>query len=109
MLIVTIYDTLKLKNLGLFLMKLFLGVTKKVYHVLPANRIHETKLLSSRMILFPCIADLYVNITQLLVVIQFRNFYRNLAKLAFLDFSIRQKKQNFHLARFFIFKKLNRY
>ena len=50
--IYTIYDTVMFQNLGLFSMKLFLGVTEKVYHVLPANKIHETKRLSARMILF---------------------------------------------------------
>ena len=48
----TIYDTVMFQNQGLFSMKLFLGVTGKVYHVLPANKIHETKRLSARMILF---------------------------------------------------------
>ena len=70
-------------------MKLFLGVTRKVYHVLPANKIHETKILVTRMIAdFPCIADLYVNITQLLLIIRFRNFIG----IWFLDLSIRQKR-----------------
>ena len=57
-------------------MKLFLGVTGKVYHVLPANKIHETKKIICENDPFPCIADLYVNITQLPVIIEFRNFLR---------------------------------
>ena len=57
-------------------MKLFLGVTGKVDHVLPANKIHETKKIICENDPFPCIADLYVNITQLPVIIKFRNFLR---------------------------------
>ena len=74
-------------------MKLFLGVTGKVYHVLPANKIHETKKIICENDPFPCIADLYVNITQLPVIIKFRNFLRRHFQ--------RRKNQKFEFLRIF--------
>ena len=86
--IYTIYDTVMFQNLGLFSMKLFLGVTGKVYHVLPANKIHETKRLSARMILFRVsLNKLYVNITQLPVIIKFRIFLRRHFQRRKMEFS----------------------